>query len=77
MRILITSDGLLELRNNKKEFFEMEGLLAATANLSKQDGPREIIERINVAMKNFATHDELDNWIHEDVTVVAIAREQI
>jgi len=76
MRILITSDGLLELRNKKKEFFEIEGLLAATANLSKQDGPREIIEQITIAMKNFAAHDELDNWIHEDVTVVAIAREQ-
>ena len=77
MRILITSDGLLELRNSKKEFFEIEGLLAATAHLSKEDGPREIIKNISAAMKDFAAHDELDRWIHEDVTVVAIAREQV
>jgi len=76
MRILITSDGLLELRNKDKEFFEIEGLLSATAKLSKQDGPREVIDNITVAMKDFAEHDELNNWIHEDVTVVAIAREQ-
>ncbi|MCX6404304.1 MAG: SpoIIE family protein phosphatase [Actinobacteria bacterium] len=76
MRIMITSDGLLELRNSKKEFFEIEGLLAATANLSKNDGPREVIANISAAMKDFAAHDELNHWIHEDVTVVAIAREQ-
>jgi HAMP domain-containing protein len=76
MHILITSDGLLELRNAKNEFFEVEGLFAATARLAKQDGPREVISAIAVAMKDFATHDELNHWIHEDVTVVAIAREQ-
>lgn len=76
MRILITSDGLLELRNKNKEFFEIEGLLNATASLSPQDGPREVIEKITVAMKDFAALDELNHWIHEDVTVVAIAREQ-
>jgi len=76
MRILITSDGLLELRNTRNEFFEVEGLLAATSNLSKQDGPREVINAIAVSMKDFGAHDELDHWIHEDVTVVAIAREQ-
>lgn len=75
MRILITSDGLLELRNQKKEFFEVDGLLTAVSELSDNDGPREIIERITVAMKDFAAHDELNQWIHEDVTVVAIARE--
>lgn len=76
MRILITSDGLLELRNKNKEFFEIEGLLAATANLSKQDGPRQMIENIMEAMRDFAAFDEQNQWIHEDVTVVAIAREQ-
>jgi len=76
MRVLITSDGLLELRNSKKEFFEVEGLLAAAAKLSKDDGPREIIENISAAMRDFAAHDDQDHWIHEDVTVVAIARQQ-
>ena len=74
MRILITSDGSLELRNQEKEFFEVDGLLSAVSDLSDNEGPREIIERINVAMKDFAAHDELNHWIHEDVTVVAIAR---
>ena len=76
MRIVITSDGLLELRNQNREFFEVDGLLSAISNLSPNDGPRELIENITNAMKKFAAHDELNNWIHEDVTVVAIAREQ-
>lgn len=76
MRILITSDGLLELRNQNRDFFELEGLLAVTEKLTAHDGPRQVIEKISAAMKSFAAHDELNNWIHEDVTVVAIAREQ-
>ena len=75
MRIVIASDGLLELRNPDNEYFETESLIAAVQKMQTPSSPEQIISQIVADMKHFASPTNPENWQHEDVTVVAIARE--
>lgn len=75
MRIVIASDGLLELRNPNHEFFESQGVISAMQKLHLPASPEQIISQVVADMKFFAAPSNPEIWEHEDVTVVAIARE--
>ena len=70
--VVVTSDGLLELRNEAGDEFGQAGLVSA---VNKASTPREIVNQIVARGQKFGSSNVTSHWEHEDITVVAITRQ--
>ena len=72
--VVLSSDGLVELRNNEQDEFGTDGILQSTKGRQFQS-PREMVNQIVADGQNYASDSEMRQWSHEDITVIAVTRQ--
>ena len=71
--VVISTDGLIELRDQQDNEFGTDGMIEAVRK-HKKESARETVNQIVSFGQQFASNDTMTQWSHEDITVIAVTR---
>lgn len=71
--VVITTDGLVELRDVSNNEFGNDKIISAVTKQGMKS-PREVVDHIVNAAQTFSSDAKQHDWMHEDITVIAITR---